>query len=1265
MCRVLILDDDKLGALSVKQTLELQPGTSADVAIRLEDALEKTVQAAREGKPYEIFLIDQVLGPGKNGIEAMKDLRAISPDTDAIIFTGYHDSATGLQAYRAGAFRYLPKGYDNDELLYLLESLKEWRKAQREHGWQKIFSSMMEAGLHETDFQSVADVVTKYSLQLGFLRAHLFWVPTQDDAAKSPHQMLGLSCRGENCIPGFTGNFFSLQELFGVGQPLSREPLFIWQSPDANTSRQMSTAEQQQLQGELCILPLWSETAMMGALALDFGSYPKSLTRHERSLLDLYAKQASIVLHHACLYINELITSRDANIISTVGWQTNTTAATEDLSGLLERIYEQIVKLIDPAWDFAVVLNDEETHELEFTLRYEGGFRLDVMRRPAGEGLEGYLLSQRREVFLPLGVKAFLKEKGIRVRGKLPVSWLGVPLIVSDILVGCITIHQHDKSKRILERERRLLASIANQVAGAIHISRLSAIEKVELQRMQLLQHASVEMMRLAQQKDDENVLWRILLTLVTANFGLGFNRVLLLRTQDNNTRLAGRMGIGTDNAGSARQDWKYDEQRNFTFDKFLAEFEAGKIHTTAYEKRIPEVTIMLNGHENAITEVMARQKMAILEHDELKKRLPPEITSRFILSKCAILPLRAGLNVLGVVIVDNGHNHRPLDDKSLNRLQTLMDNAGLIWETLHERQKSESLLDANYEIMGNAGHQSLAETLTSICKTARVISAADWAIICPIVAEREPLEFDLENVGYDGTLRDGGNIKDGLREQPRVGGISTLVINVGELVIDDIDSDDTIAGQKKLSEQHFIKREGVKALAGSVICDPYTGEVLGLLYLDYRQRRSFTKLEKLHARSFASLAAVAISNLRRLDELRQHRGLDAAQQIAETIGTAMNLEKTLESVMQKLGEFFEDTRLCVLLYKKDDNLLRFAPATLKFYHPDGKNKKRDSFKLSDRTIVCRIAQKALGSRRVEIENVADVKADPDYLAFNPKMRSELCVSLMSTHNELLGVLALERQTINAFSEDDLVLVKTVGRQISIAIERAQKSEELEFKSTVAAQTAWAADIAHDINNEVGQVLTWAYLIKESVGQDSPLWEYADAIESSATVLSSTGPWSDQPDQIVELDRVLENNLQDLARQRSMVAEFRPGAQGAQIKVNLTEFQRVLRQLVRNAARAMSNNADKKIIVTTQRIDSSKVTIIFQDFGPGIEDDIRPSIFQRPVTTKGRGGYGLLLTRQMIEDMHGEIKLLPSRQGQGAVFSIQLPIADPDPLDVE
>ena len=174
MCRVLILDDDPFFAETIKLILEEAEEAESKVSTSFEDAQQLVIKAVKRGKPFEVFLIDQRLGPGKDGIEAMQELRAISPDSDAIIFTGIEDTENGVRAYEAGAFRYLSKPFENRELLFLLKALKQWRKEQREHGWQKVFASMMEESLQQESFLDVSNVVVKYSIELGFVRAHLF-----------------------------------------------------------------------------------------------------------------------------------------------------------------------------------------------------------------------------------------------------------------------------------------------------------------------------------------------------------------------------------------------------------------------------------------------------------------------------------------------------------------------------------------------------------------------------------------------------------------------------------------------------------------------------------------------------------------------------------------------------------------------------------------------------------------------------------------------------------------------------------------------------------------------------------------------------------------------------------------------------------------------------------------------------------------------------------------------------------------------------------
>jgi len=362
---------------------------------------------------------------------------------------------------------------------------------------------------------------------------------------------------------------------------------------------------------------------------------------------------------------------------------------------------------------------------------------------------------------------------------------------------------------------------------------------------------------------------------------------------------------------------------------------------------------------------------------------------------------------------------------------------------------------------------------------------------------------------------------------------------------------------------------------------------------------------------------------------------------------------------MQILHKVFENTRICVLLYLKDINALKFAPGALTYYKvPTPAYRKQDTFPLDKKSIACRIAKEALQTGNVIYRNVQDVKSDPDYLPLDPKTSSELCISLMSTKDELLGVLVMESYDFHGLDHVDEDLLKTVAQQLSSAIEFAQQSEELEFRTTVAAQTSWAADIAHEINKEVGQIRNWASILMDRLQDFPELQGLVQKIEESASVLSNSGPWSDSPPEVVKLDQTLNRHVKSLTGHRSLPIDFRLNAEDVYIRVNPVYFERVLRHLIRNASRAMNKSKVRKIIITTHAINEKTVEILFQDTGPGISEEIRLSIFQRPVTTKNTGGFGLLLVRQMIEDMGGQIRYIPQKKGQGAMFSILFPIAD-------
>jgi DNA-binding response OmpR family regulator len=107
--RMLVADDDPSVAITLQAILE-QEGHSARAATSAEEA-----RRLIHTQPFDVALLDLRLDDA-DGIELLKDLRERQPDCLAIMLTGYASLETAVRAIRFGAYDYLMKPCDLDEL---------------------------------------------------------------------------------------------------------------------------------------------------------------------------------------------------------------------------------------------------------------------------------------------------------------------------------------------------------------------------------------------------------------------------------------------------------------------------------------------------------------------------------------------------------------------------------------------------------------------------------------------------------------------------------------------------------------------------------------------------------------------------------------------------------------------------------------------------------------------------------------------------------------------------------------------------------------------------------------------------------------------------------------------------------------------------------------------------------------------------------------------------------------------------------------------
>ncbi len=109
MFKILIVDDEKIIRERLKKLLELD-GFSTSIA----DEGNEGLRIYQKWQP-DVVLLD-VKMPGMSGIDVLKEIKKDQTKTEVIIVTGHGDVNSAIQALREGAFSYLQKPLDYDEL---------------------------------------------------------------------------------------------------------------------------------------------------------------------------------------------------------------------------------------------------------------------------------------------------------------------------------------------------------------------------------------------------------------------------------------------------------------------------------------------------------------------------------------------------------------------------------------------------------------------------------------------------------------------------------------------------------------------------------------------------------------------------------------------------------------------------------------------------------------------------------------------------------------------------------------------------------------------------------------------------------------------------------------------------------------------------------------------------------------------------------------------------------------------------------------------
>src|SRR5207249_848407 len=115
MARICVVDDNELMRQSVTTALE----RDEHQVTAFRDAA--SAMAAIFGPPAFDVIVSDLKMPGMDGIEFLRQLRERQVETPLILMTAFASVPTAVQAMKLGAFDYLQKPFEVDELVVLVE----------------------------------------------------------------------------------------------------------------------------------------------------------------------------------------------------------------------------------------------------------------------------------------------------------------------------------------------------------------------------------------------------------------------------------------------------------------------------------------------------------------------------------------------------------------------------------------------------------------------------------------------------------------------------------------------------------------------------------------------------------------------------------------------------------------------------------------------------------------------------------------------------------------------------------------------------------------------------------------------------------------------------------------------------------------------------------------------------------------------------------------------------------------------------------------
>jgi PAS domain S-box-containing protein len=321
-----------------------------------------------------------------------------------------------------------------------------------------------------------------------------------------------------------------------------------------------------------------------------------------------------------------------------------------------------------------------------------------------------------------------------------------------------------------------------------------------------------------------------------------------------------------------------------------------------------------------------------------------------------------------------------------------------------------------------------------------------------------------------------------------------------------------------------------------------------------------------------------------------------------------------------------------------------------------------------------------------------------DDLPGYPPVRSYLAVPVYSRAGEVIGNLSFGHPEAAMFSERTERIVAGIAAQAGVAIDNArlyeaaqqsaeerkllldsERSARAEAERTSQMKDEFLATLSHELRTPLTAILGWAQVLRRgSRGQD-------DLNRGLETIERNARSQAQLIEDLLDMSRITSGkvllDMKQLAPSTvvdAAIETVRPAADAKGIRIersyrpaghvagDASRLQQVVWNLLSNALKFTPKGGTVRVSIREEsgQAADGHVELTIADTGIGIRPEFLAHVFERfrqadASTTRRHGGLGLGLSivKHLVEQHGGTVSASSEGEGQGASFTVRLPLA--------